>query len=453
MSAALHSAPHVIPIASPPLREGAVAVAEDGTIVAVGPRAELRAAHPQLPERRWDGTLLPGLVNAHTHLQYSDLAEIGAREHDGFEAWCAAFDARYPQADPDGWGDAARRGLELSLRAGVTCIGDVVTDDAARDVLRDAGVAGVAFLETLGDDDAGWAAGGRDRYLARLDAATDAGGGFGISPHAPYSVDGEVLAELGAIARDCGLRLHVHLAESQLEHELVLAGRGRLAALVKEWGWSLALLDAPAGVSPARYLDERLALGPDCHVAHGVALDADDRGLLRERGCAVALCLRSNRTIGVDPPPLAAYLAERSPICVGTDSLASAPSLDLLGELPPLRALAREQGYRGDDLDARLLHAATAGGAAALGLARTAGTIRRGTRADLAHLAVRPLPGEGPSAPSSSAAPAPARRRSSRASCTAGGDPGVGTRCRARMALVTSSPCSRTAPAARSRRC
>lgn len=399
--AALHSAPHVIPIASPPLREGAVAVGEDGTIVAVGPRARLRAAHPALPERRWEGTLLPGLVNAHTHLQYSDLADLGARRHDGFEAWCAAFDARYPRADPEGWGDAARRGLELSLRAGVTCVGDVVTDDAARDVLRDAGVAGVAFLETLGDDDAGWAAGGRDRYLARLDAAGVGAGGagaapVGISPHAPYSVDGAVLADLRRIARERGLRLHVHLAESPLEHELVHAGSGRLAQLVTEWGWSLALLDEPAGVSPARYLDGRLALGPDCHVAHGVALDADDRALLRERGCAVALCLRSNLTIGVAAPPLAAYLAERSPLCVGTDSLASAPSLDLLGELPPLRALAREQGYRGDDLDARLLHAATAGGGAALGLAGTAGVLAPGARADLAHLAVRPLAGESP---------------------------------------------------------
>ena len=392
--AALHSAPHVLPIAAPPLREGAVAVGDDGAIVAVGPRAELRAAHPRLPERRWEGTLLPGLVNAHTHLQYSDLAELGAREHDGFEAWCAAFDARYPQADPGGWGDAARRGLELSLRAGVTCFGDVVTDDAARDVLRAAGVAGVAFLETLGDDDAGWAAGGRERYLARLEAAD--GLPVGVSPHAPYSVDGAVLGDLGRIARGRGLRLHVHLAESRLEHELVLAGRGRLAQLVREWGWSLALLEEPAGVSPARYLDERLALGPDCHVAHGVALDADDRALLRERGCAVALCLRSNRTIGVEEPPLAAYLRERSPLCVGTDSLASAPSLDLLGELPPLRALAREQGYRDDDLDARLLHAAAAGGAAALGLAGRVGALRPGARADLAHLDVRPLPGEPP---------------------------------------------------------
>ncbi len=205
-----------------------------------------------------------------------------------------------------------------------------------------------------------------------------------------------MLADLGAIARDRGLRLHVHLAESQLEHELVLAGRGRLAQLVTEWGWSLALLEEPAGVSPARYLDERLALGPDCHVAHGVALDADDRALLRERGCAVALCLRSNVTIGVEEPPLAAYLRERSPICVGTDSLASAPSLDLLGELPPLRALAREQGYRDGDLDARLLRAATLGGAAALGLARAAPAIAapRRPRRPRARRGPTPLPGE-----------------------------------------------------------
>jgi cytosine/adenosine deaminase-related metal-dependent hydrolase len=393
------------------LRDGAVLVGGDGRIVAAGPRAELLAAHPDAPERRWEGVMTPGFVNAHTHLQYSDLDALGTVAHDGFEAWCAAFDARYPAvADPAAWGAAARRGLELSLRSGVTCIGDVVTDDAARDVLAEAGVAGVAYLETLGDDEAGWAAGGRDRYLARLDAAEagpgeagrprEAGGGrevsvVGISPHAPYSVDTAVLADLGRIARERGLRLHVHLAESQLEHELVLAGSGRLATLVREWGWNLALLErGGAGVSPARYLDEALALGPDAHVAHGVALDAEDRALLRRRGTAVALCLRSNGTIGVEPPPLAAYLQERSPLCVGTDSLASAPSLDLLGELPPLRALAREQGYRGEDLDRRLLHAATAGGAAALGLTGTAGALVPGARADLALLDLAPERGE-----------------------------------------------------------
>ncbi|MDW5593711.1 amidohydrolase family protein [Conexibacter stalactiti] len=392
-AATLHSAPWVVPIATPPLRDGAVLVGDNGLIAAVGSRARLRAAHPEVPEQRWEGTLLPGLVNAHTHLQYSDLDALGAVSYDGFEAWCAAFDARYPQVSgAAAWGDAARRGLELSLRAGVTCFGDVVTDDAAREVLAAAGVAGVAFLETLGDDEAGWAAGGRDRFLARVEGAARH---LGISPHAPYSVDTAVIADLGRIARARGLRLHAHLAESRLEHELVLAGSGRLAALVRDWGWSLALLErGGAGVSPARYLDDTLALGPDCHVAHGVALDAADRALLRERGTAVALCLRSNLTIGVEPPPLAAYLAERSPLCVGTDSLASAPSLDLLGELPPLRGLAREQGYGGDDLDARLLHAATAGGAAALGLAGTVGALVPGARADLAILDVTPERGE-----------------------------------------------------------
>lgn len=405
----LHTAPWVVPIATPPLREGAVLVGDDGRIAAVGTRPQLRAAHPEAPERRWEGTLLPGLVNAHTHLQYSDLDALGAVSHDGFEAWCAAFDARYPQVSgAQAWGDAARRGLELSLRAGVTCFGDVVTDDGARDVLAAAGVAGVAFLETLGDDEAGWEAGGRERFLARVEGAAGAAGKvgaaggrprdaavIGISPHAPYSVDTAVIADLGRIARARGLRLHAHLAESQLEHELVLTGSGRLAALVREWGWSLVLLErGGAGVSPARYLDDTLALGPDCHVAHGIALDAADRALLRERGTAVALCLRSNLTIGVEPPPLAAYLEERSPLCVGTDSLASAPSLDLLGELPPLRTLAREQGYRGDDLDARLLHAATAGGAAALGLVGTGGALVPGARADLALLDVAPERGE-----------------------------------------------------------
>ena len=392
----LHSAPHVLPIQRPPIADGAVAVA-DGRIVAVGTRAELRAAHPGASETRWEGVLLPGLVNAHTHLQYTDLAALGTVRYDGFEPWCRAFDAAYPAVDdPRAWAVAARRGLERSLAHGVTCVGDVVTDDSARDVLREAGVAGVAYLEELGADGRRWAAGGRARFLTRLGDAPRADR-LGIAPHAPYSLDTAVLADLARIARARRLRLHVHLAESRLEHELVLAGSGRLAAMVREWGWRLELLErGGSGRSPARFLDETVGLGHDCHVAHGVALDAADRALLRERGVAVTLCARSNATIGVEEPPVAAFLAERSPIAVGTDSLASAPSLDVLAELPVLRTLARAQGYRDADLDERLLRAATAGGAAALGLTGRVGVLAPGARADLAVLAVAPERGESP---------------------------------------------------------
>jgi cytosine/adenosine deaminase-related metal-dependent hydrolase len=133
-------------------------------------------------------------------------------------------------------------------------------------------------------------------------------------------------------------------------------------------------------------------LGSDSHVAHGVYLGREGRRLLREASTYVALCPRSNSTVGIDPPPVAAFLAEESLIAVGTDSLGSTTSLDLLEDVALLRRLAVEGGYQRADLDQRLLHAATRGGAAALGLSDRLGSIDVGKRADMAVLAVDPDP-------------------------------------------------------------
>lgn len=120
-------------------------------------------------------------------------------------------------------------------------------------------------------------------------------------------------------------------------------------------------------------------------------MTASDRALLRARGTSVALCPRSNRVIGLDPPPVAAYLREGSAISVGTDSLSSSPSLDLMADVMELYEIARAQGYAKADLHERLLAAATLGGAHAMGLdigARRWGYLAVGTVADLAFFDV-----------------------------------------------------------------
>ncbi|PIE19349.1 MAG: hypothetical protein CSA64_05230 [Arachnia propionica] len=130
-------------------------------------------------------------------------------------------------------------------------------------------------------------------------------------------------------------------------------------------------------------------LGPDCHVAHGVYLTAEDRRRLRVRGSAVALCPRSNRVVGLAPPPVADYLREGNLIAVGTDSLSSSPSLDVLADLAELAKLARQQGYHEPDLYGRLLRAATLGGAMALGLGvgrDRVGQLQAGAVADMTFL-------------------------------------------------------------------
>jgi cytosine/adenosine deaminase-related metal-dependent hydrolase len=204
-----------------------------------------------------------------------------------------------------------------------------------------------------------------------------------LSPHTLYTLGTGVFRAVVALARTRGLRLHPHLAETLDEEEYVLAGTGRFADAAATFGLALELTGRGAGVSPALHLDALGGLGPDVHVAHGVHCGAADRALLRERRTAVALCARSNATLQAGAAPVAAYLAEGNVVAVGTDSLSSAPDLDLLAEAAALRDLAHRQGYPGADLDRRIVEAATAGGAAAMGL-DDVGVLRPGARADLA---------------------------------------------------------------------
>jgi cytosine/adenosine deaminase-related metal-dependent hydrolase len=392
----VHSARVVVPMTAPPIADGAVAV-RDGRILHVGERSWVVDQLDGTPfvERRWRGALLPGLVNAHAHLQYTGMASVGRGQYQGFEDWASAFNTVY--AEPHDWRAEAAAGAEQSIAAGVTSIADVVTDIEAVTALEDAGLGGIAYWEVMDWENAAWQEHGRDQVLAELERVPTTPGA-GLSPHAPYSLDVAPLLELPDIVRQRGLRLHLHLGEAAFEGERAavepIPGLDGVVGIGHGADWHLA--NVPSframralgfGASATSFVDRLGVLGPDCHIAHGVYMTAADRALLRARGTAVALCPRSNAVIGLDPPPVADYLREGSPIAIGTDSLSSSPSLDPMADVTALHRIARAQGYSGRDLHERLLAAATLGGAHAMGLAvgpDRIGHLAVGARADLA---------------------------------------------------------------------
>lgn len=376
-----HLAPVVLPMVAEPVRDGAVVI-EGERITAVGPAADVVSSGTRL--RRWSGVLTPGLVNAHTHLQYTTFADL-ATERLPFPAWLRRLVERRRDMSDAAWSESARTGAFLALRSGTTAVADVVTDPAVLVPLARSGLAGISYLEVVATDDRAWTAGQAARLAAALDCAPP-GRAVGVSPHTLYTLSLGTFAAAVHAARGRGMRLHPHLAETVEEVEYVALGTGPLADAARRLGWQLELLDRGAGCTPAAQLDRIGGLGPDVHVAHGVHCDADDRALLRERATVVALCVRSNRMLGAGRPPVAAYLREGSPLALGTDSLASSPSLDLLEEARSVRELARAQGYAEADLDRRLLEAATLGGARAMGL-DDIGRLAPGARADLAVFA------------------------------------------------------------------
>ncbi len=387
----VHRADHVLPISSSAIVDGCVGV-RDGRIVEVGPAAEVLGHHPTAELVEWSGVLLPGLVNAHTHLQYTSFADVGSVVHPDYTAWSVAFVDVYDARADEDWTAVANEGVDQMLGHGITCIADIVTDFEARDVLHDRGIPGVAYLELIGTDEAEWLGGEAERLrTAVVEGATSEFTTVGISPHAPYSLEEPVLSGMAAMARELGVRLHIHVAESDGEDEYYRTGTGSLAERLRVVSKRrLGILErGGAGMSAAELVHHLGLTGPDAHFAHGVYLDREGRALTARDGTLVALCPRSNRVVGIDTPPVADYLAEGIPFAVGTDSLSSSPSLDLMEDVALLRVLAIDAGYDHENLDRRLLTAATMGGATALGLGHQLGSLESGKRADLAVFDVR----------------------------------------------------------------
>lgn len=376
----------LIPVASAPIAD-ALVVVEEGRIAWLGERSRLpnRYSTQGAAIRKLEGVMLPGLVNAHTHLQYTLFRDVGAKQYDSFEHWCEAFEERFDAVvDPQSWADSAAQGATQSICTGTTVFSDIITHDEARGAFTYYGCAGIEYLEVIAALSEAWSKNERAAFIKRLGQPSKAI--TGVSPHAPYSLDGEVIRDLVQIAEQHNLRVHSHLAESSEEDSLYQHGGGGVLDIYGALSAEFALRrDGGVGMQAGQYAASIGLLNESSHVAHGVYLDRSQRALLKQAGTRVALCPRSNATIGLAQPPVAAYLEEGHDICVGTDSLASAPSLDLMADVALLYYIARTQGYTAPDLAKRLIEAATAGGARALGLHEEGyGTLVPGGPADLA---------------------------------------------------------------------
>jgi cytosine/adenosine deaminase-related metal-dependent hydrolase len=373
----VHRAAWVLPIAAPPIRDGWVAV-DRGRIVSVGgPGGEPENARPA--GGPYDVAILPGLVNAHTHLELSWLAgRVPPAASMG--RWIRALMALRREAPPseEVQRQAAARAVSDARARGTVAVGDIGNSLLAAGVLADAGMPAVLFHELIGfgpGDARARAEEGANRVMQAVRLAVKSG----LAPHAPYSVSPDLFRAIADEAAARGLPSSVHLAESREEVEFLMTGRGEIAETLKQLGaWNDAW--SPPGLDPAEYLDRMGVLRPGLLVVHATQLSASALARLADRGCVLVSCPRSNRWVGAGDPPLDAFYASGAVVTFGTDSLASAPDLDMFAELAAARA--------GSSVPARkLLESATINGARALGFGEELGSIEPGKRADL--LAVR----------------------------------------------------------------
>ena len=368
----------VLPISRSPL-EHATVVEHEGRIAYVGPRAD---APPGVDVDLGDAALLPGLVNAHTHLELTVMR--GFLENLEFRSWIVRLTrARREVLSPDAIIDSARAGVAEGLLAGVTTYADTNDSGAPFRAMREMGVRGISYQEVFGPAEAHCAesiAGLRTRVDAlREDETTLVR--VGVSPHAPYSVCDALFEATAHYARDDALPIAVHIAEGEDESSLVQHALGAWADAHRSRGFEVV----PRAGSPIRLLERTGVLAVRPLLIHCVRVDADDVASIARHDCAVAHCPASNAKLGHGIAPLAELLSHGVRVGLGSDSVASNNRMDLLDEARLAILMQRARAGRPDVLSAaEALELATLGGARALGLEREIGSLDVGKSADLA---------------------------------------------------------------------
>jgi cytosine/adenosine deaminase-related metal-dependent hydrolase len=379
------SARWVLPIEGPALEHGALLIGEDGRIAAVGPEAVVPRPADAAAEDFGDALLLPGLINTHTHLELTGLAS-GPPEPE-FGTWIRRIREIKAVRAPEAFLAAARRGLADCWAAGVTTIADTGDSGAVIEALAEAGGSGIAYQEVFGphpdQQDASFR--GLQEAVERLGRFAGGRVRIGVSPHAPYTVSGTLYAATAVWAHEAGLPIAVHLAESPAESALLASGTG---AFADAWHNRGIPMPAPLGRSPVAWLDEHGVLSERTLCIHVVQAGPADVQRLVRANVAVAHCPLSNRAHGHGDAPLAALLAAGLRVGLGTDSIMSVGTLDLLAEARAARTLA--------GLDAaRALALCTRDAARALGLEREVGVLAPGRWADCVVIRARGAPDAG----------------------------------------------------------
>ncbi len=368
----------VLPVATPPIRDGWVEVA-DGVVTDVGPPASLPRDRPARTVHLPAHAVLPGLVNAHTHLELSGLRGAVPRTR-SMPEWARAVMAG--RARPAAGREAAVGSAVDEMRgAGTALVGDVANTRESLAALRDGPVAAVVFREALGFDVGDAEA---DAIGAALSGERAAGAGdhvrVAIAAHAPYSVSPALFRALVGAAGS-GPR-SVHVAESAEELELLQAGTGVWRAILEERGrWRAGWVPPRSG--PVAYLDALGWVGPRTLIVHGVHLTPTEIDRIAAAGATLVACPRSNAWTGAGTPPIARFYAAGGRVAVGTDSLASAPDLNVFAELSLMRRLAPSVPA------SALLASATAVGASALGAGDRFGVIAPSRPASLIAVELR----------------------------------------------------------------
>jgi cytosine/adenosine deaminase-related metal-dependent hydrolase len=356
------SADWVLPVDGPPIEGGLIRYEDGGLVEVTTGRANRHYA---------DAAIVPGFVNAHSHLEYAMYAGFG--DGQPFGPWIATHVERKNRLEREDMVAIARLGVLESLRAGIATTADYSFSGAAANAAAELGLRATVYLEVFALDPSEAERQFNDKRARVEENGFDQSGlvRLGVSPHAPYSCSLDTYRWCLSL----GIPVGTHLAESASENEWLEHGSGPLQGIAP-------ILVPPTGKRAVASLEP--VLGPDLLCAHCVEVDESEIALLAERNVPIAHCPRSNALLGCGIAPVAELRAADLRIGLGTDSPASTPSFDMFEEMRTAIYLARARTKRPEALLATdALRMATLDAARALRIEDQVGTLTPGKRADL----------------------------------------------------------------------
>ena len=361
----------VLPISAPPMENGWFSC-HQGVITSLG-----RGSVAEETLDLGNVAVIPGLINAHTHLEFSNLDSPLGTGDGSFADWIQAV-LDYRASSEIGAGVIAS-GLEQSIESGVGAIGEIATVAASSELeneYQESVGELIAYREFIGLSKSS-VADLLQQAAAHINAAKTRKWHAGLSPHAPYTVHGDLLSGLCSLSAVHQVPLAMHLAETLEEIELLEMSTGPLRELLDRLGvWDAVGILSPGSIQA--HLEE-LNRCWRASIIHGNYLDVDHLRFIGQHRdvMSVVLCPRTHAYFGHSEYPLEQMLAANVRVALGTDSRASNPDLSMIAELGFVAAkfpnVSAEQ----------LLFSATHAGAYTLGLENTVGAIVAGASSRL----------------------------------------------------------------------
>jgi aminodeoxyfutalosine deaminase len=368
------SAHRIYPVSGRPIDFGIIETNDDGTILKIRETGGKPVEEAGLEFH--SGIIIPGLVNAHCHLELSHLEGL-ITQLTGISGFVSEI-AGHSAADPERIRSAAYRADRAMYLAGISAAGDISNTGYTLPIKMHSRIRYHTFIEVFGLN-ADQADERFDRAMRIAGEFSAAGQRLSLSPHAPYSVSAKLWEKISA-GQGLNGRISIHHDESQQERDLLEIGQGKLADYLRQSGFDLSVI--PEEAPDILGLLGKYVKDSEWILVHNTLTDPFRPAFSGRTGLHWVLCPRSNLFIENRLPDLNGFAGSGLNVCLGTDSLASNHSLSVLDEMKLIMEAAPEIDFE------TILQWATMNGARALGLDDTAGSLEPGKNPGLVNIPV-----------------------------------------------------------------